>query len=159
MQQTIARGYPLQSLFNTTDERFHARLRRAVANAYAMSTLINFEPLVDSTTNEFLKQLSHRYADRKGSLAICDFGAWLQYYAFDVIGELTYSKRLGFLDRGIDVDRIISNLEWLLDYVSIVRFYIHLWDSRSSPPAFFCLLSACCLSRFGNAYVHKELMT
>lgn len=123
MQQTVARGHSLQSLFNTTDERFHAKLRRAVSNAYAMSTLVNFEPLVDSTTTEFLKQLSHRYSDRKGASGICDFGAWLQYYAFDVIGELTYSTRLGFLDRGTDVDRIISNLERLLDYVSVVSLY------------------------------------
>lgn len=123
MQQTIARGHSLQSLFNTTDERFHAKLRRAVSNAYAMSTLVNFEPLVDSTTTEFLEQLSHRYSDRKGAPGICDFGAWLQYYAFDVIGELTYSTRLGFLDRGTDVDRIISNLERLLDYVSVVSLH------------------------------------
>lgn len=149
MQQTIARGYPLQSLFNTTDEKFHARLRRAVSNAYAMSTLVNFEPLVDSTTNEFLKQLSHRYSDRQGPLGICDFGAWLQYYAFDVIGELTFSKRLGFLDRGIDVDRIIANLERLLDYVSIVRFHMYFFGFQLSPSS--VLLSACCLSYFENS--------
>lgn len=82
-----------------------------------MSTLVNFEPLVDSTTTAFLKQLKDRYATPK---QICDFGTWLQWYAFDVIGELTYSKRLGFVDRGTDVDNIISNLEWLLDYVSVI---------------------------------------
>lgn len=123
MQQTIANGHALQSIFNTTDERFHAKLRRAVSNAYAMSTLVNFEPLVDSTSNEFLKQLKRRYADRKDSSGICDLGAWLQYYAFDVIGELTYSTRLGFLDRGSDVDNIIADLEWLLDYVAVVSPY------------------------------------
>lgn len=107
-------------MFNTTDEKFHAKLRRAVSNAYAMSTLVNFEPLVDSTTIEFLKQLKQRYADRLDSSGICDFGSWLQLYAFDVIGELTYSKRLGFVDRGVDVDHIIDNLEYLLNYVSVV---------------------------------------
>src|ERR1041384_929182 len=104
-------------MFNTTDERFHAKLRRAVSNAYAMSTLVNFEPLVDSTSTEFLKQLKQRYADRADASGVCDFGLWLQYYAFDVIGELTYSKRLGFVDGGVDVDHIIGNLEWLLNYV------------------------------------------
>jgi hypothetical protein len=120
VQQTIAKGRSLQSLFNTTDERFHAKLRRAVSNAYAMSTLVQFEPLVDSTTTAFLSQLGSRYADREANAGVCDFGTWLQFYAFDVIGELTYSKRLGFVDEGVDVDGIIGNLEWLLNYVAVV---------------------------------------
>lgn len=86
-----------------------------------MSTLVQFEPLVDSTTSAFLRQLKNRFADKAGPDGVCDFGKWLQFYAFDVIGELTYSKRLGFVDQGIDVDSIIGNLEWMLDYVSIVR--------------------------------------
>ncbi|KAL2844359.1 cytochrome P450 [Aspergillus pseudoustus] len=118
-QQAIsAKGDLLQGMFNTTDEKYHARLRRSVNNAYAMSSLVHFEPLVDSTTVEFLKQLTERYADKPDQ--ICDFGKWLQFYAFDVIGELTFSKRLGFVDRGVDVDNIISDLERALFYFSVV---------------------------------------
>lgn len=106
-------------MFNTTDEKFHAKLRRSVSNAYAMSTLVTFEPHVDSTSTEFLRQLKLRYADKTGEDGICDLGLWLQFYAFDVIGELTYSKRLGFVDHGTDVDNIISNLERLLNYVAV----------------------------------------
>ncbi|EOD45922.1 putative pisatin demethylase protein [Neofusicoccum parvum UCRNP2] len=105
-----------------------------------MSTIVQYEPLVDSTTTAFLTQLKQRYADREDSSGVCDFGTWLQFYAFDVIGELTYSKRLGFVDRGEDVDSIISNLEWLLNYVSVIgqmpildRFFLknpfRLWKS------------------------------
>ncbi|OJD36456.1 cytochrome p450 [Diplodia corticola] len=117
VQQTIAKGRPLLTMFSTTDEAFHAKLRRAVSNAYAMSTIVQYEPLVDSTTTAFLSQLARRYADRGQT---CDLGTWLQYYSFDVIGELTYSKRLGFVDRGEDVDGIIRDLEWLLDYVAVI---------------------------------------
>lgn len=120
VQQTINKGRTLHSMFNTTDEKFHAKLRKAVSNAYAMSTLVQFEPLVDATTTEFLKQLELRFADKPGQDGVCDFGTWLQYYAFDVIGELTYSQRLGFVDRGEDVEDIIGSLEWLLDYVAVV---------------------------------------
>ncbi|OAL37522.1 hypothetical protein AYO20_03029 [Fonsecaea nubica] len=107
-------------MFSTTDEKFHAKLRRAVSNAYAMSTLVQFESLVDSTTLAFLEQLEERFADKTGPQGICDFSKWLQFYEFDVIGELTYSKRLGFVDRGVDIDGIIGNLEWLLNYAAIV---------------------------------------
>lgn len=88
-----------------------------------MSTLVQFEPLVDLTTSEFLKQISARYADRSNLEGVCDLGAWLQYYAFDVIGELTFSRRLGFLDHGVDVDGIIHDLEKLLNYFASVYNY------------------------------------
>ncbi|VUC32403.1 unnamed protein product [Clonostachys rosea] len=119
VQQTINKsGVPLLTLFTSQNERFHSKLRRAVSNAYAMSTLVQFEPFVDSTTTEFFRQLDQRYANRN---TVLDFGTWLQYYAFDVIGELTYSRRLGFVDQGKDVDNVIGNLEWLLNYAAPVR--------------------------------------
>ncbi|KAI8654409.1 hypothetical protein NCS56_01398200 [Fusarium sp. Ph1] len=118
VQQALAKGNRLETMFNTANDRYHARLRRSVSNAYAMSTLVAFEPFVDSTSTEFLKQLKLRFADRPGDEGICDFGAWLQYYAFDVIGELTFSKRLGFVETGRDVDNIIRDLEGFLNYVS-----------------------------------------
>jgi cytochrome P450 len=126
VQQTLAKGVPLKTLFTTTDEVFHAKLRRAVNNAYAMSSLIQFEPLVDSTTVEFLAQLKSRYANRKDDFGIVDFGKWLQFYAFDVICELTYSKRMGFVDRGEDIENIISNLEWMLNYAAVVSNVVHI---------------------------------
>ena len=121
VQQTISKGKRLYTLFTSTDEKFHAKLRRAVANAYSMSSLVQFEPLVDSTIEVFLKELGSRFGDKSGEEGVCDFGTWLQYYAFDVIGELSFSKRLGFVEEGRDVDGIIGNLESLLNYVSVVR--------------------------------------
>lgn len=120
VQQAVANGKRLPSLFSTTDESFHASLRRAVSNAFSLSTLLQYEPLVDSTTSEFLKQLQLRFADREGSEGNFDFARWLQYYAFDVIGELTYSKRHGFIDEGRDIDGIIQYLAGLFDYVAPV---------------------------------------
>ncbi|KAK5046573.1 hypothetical protein LTR84_007334 [Exophiala bonariae] len=152
-QQAVSRdGHLLQGMFNTTDEQYHAMLRRAVNNAYAMSTLVQFEPLVDSTTTEFFKQLTRRYADRSDQ--ICDLGEWLQFYAFDVIGELTFSKRLGFVEHGTDVDDIISNLESALGYFAVIgqipmldkllmknpiRMYLSRWGviNATSPVAVF----------------------
>ncbi|KAH8645947.1 cytochrome P450 [Ilyonectria robusta] len=121
VQKPIAKdGTPLEGLFSTTNEKYHAKLRRAISSAYSMSTLVQFEPLMDSTTAKFLEQLSERYADRHGADGVCDLGAWLQYYAFDVIGELTFSRRLGFVDQGADIDGIIRDLEKLLNYFASV---------------------------------------
>lgn len=45
--------------------------------------------------------------------------------AFDVIGELTFSKPLGFLEKGNDIDGIIVALEHMLDYSGKVGIAMH----------------------------------
>lgn len=45
--------------------------------------------------------------------------------AFDVIGELTFSKPLGFLEKGKDIDGIIVALEHMLDYSGKVGIVVH----------------------------------
>ena len=88
-------------------------MKRPIAQAYSLTTLVDFEPLIDSTTAVFLSQLDTLYALPAKPL---DLGLWLQLYAFDVIGELTFSKRLGFLERGADVDgmmaAVAANFDW-----------------------------------------------
>ncbi|KAL8933100.1 MAG: hypothetical protein Q9211_005961 [Gyalolechia sp. 1 TL-2023] len=78
-----------------------------------MSTLVQYEPFVDSTTTKFLDRTEALFSSTH---AICDFGRWLQWYAFDVIGQITYSKPHGFIDRAVDVDGIIGFLGRLFDY-------------------------------------------
>ncbi|ODM20225.1 hypothetical protein SI65_03278 [Aspergillus cristatus] len=112
VQQQLANGKPTQTLFTTLDEDFHAAIKRPVTSAYSMSTLTEFEPFVDTTIRNLFKRLDEFVENEKG----CDIAIWMQYYAFDVIGELTYSKPLGFLEKGRDVDGIIASLEKMLDY-------------------------------------------
>lgn len=68
-----------------------------------------------------MKQLDEKFSNKSGNAGIIDFGTWLHYYAFDVIGELTFSKRLGFIDNAKDIDGIIGKLEHMLDYFAVVR--------------------------------------
>lgn len=83
-----------------------------------MSSLIQYEPFVDSTTELFLSQTEKIYAEPGVG---CNFSRWLQFYAFDVIGEMTYSKRHGFLEKNKDIDGIIDYISNLFDYVAPVR--------------------------------------
>lgn len=52
-------------------------------------------------------QLDERFA---GTEQIFDMGNWLQYFAFDVMGSITFSKRYGFLDQGRDVNGMLGTL-------------------------------------------------
>lgn len=82
-----------------------------------MSALVQYEPFVDNTTKLFLEQTKSIYVNNPEG---CDFTQWLQFYAFDVIGEITYSKRHGFVEKNKDIDGIVAYLSWLFLYVAPV---------------------------------------
>lgn len=83
-----------------------------------MSTIIQYETFVDSTTQLFLAQTDKLYAKTQEA---CDFARWLQFYAFDVIGEMTYSKRHGFLEENKDIEGITRYIAKTFDYAGPVR--------------------------------------
>ncbi|KAH9907510.1 cytochrome P450 [Xylariomycetidae sp. FL2044] len=115
VQQSTVKGHNLASLFSTTDNGFHAQFRRCVNSAFAMSALVQYEPFVDNTTKLFLQQTERLFAANPDG---CNFTQWLQYYAFDVIGEITYSKRHGFVEKNEDIDGIVKYLGNLFLYVA-----------------------------------------
>jgi hypothetical protein len=82
-----------------------------------MSQLVNYEPLVSSTLGVFLDKTEEVYANTGRT---CNFSQWLQFFAFDVIGDLTWSKRLGFVEEQRDVDGIIAFINKFLSYAGPV---------------------------------------
>jgi hypothetical protein len=48
-----------------------------------------------------------------------DLGSWLQCYAFDVVGEVTFASKLGFLEQGTDVDEMMKAIEGMLTYAAL----------------------------------------
>ncbi|ROT36496.1 cytochrome P450 [Sodiomyces alkalinus F11] len=115
VQQAVVKGNRLPSLFSTTDNTFHSQFRRCVNSAFSMSALVQYEPFVDNTTKLFLSQTRKLFAAKPEG---CDLTRWLQFYAFDVIGEITYSKRHGFVEKNEDIDGIIAYLTNLFLYVA-----------------------------------------
>ncbi|KAL2422085.1 Cytochrome P450 monooxygenase cicH [Exophiala dermatitidis] len=109
-------GTFMPSLFNTRDERYHSMCKKPIANAYSMSTMVEFEPLVDSTTSLLMTKLDG-FATSGVSF---DLGVWLQMYAFDVIGELLFSQKLGFLSSGTDVQGIMADIRVKIGYAGRV---------------------------------------
>ncbi|KAI4732129.1 benzoate 4-monooxygenase cytochrome-like protein P450 [Aureobasidium sp. EXF-10728] len=103
--------------FSTRSETYHARLRRSVNHAFALTTLLDYEPLVDSCTSYFLQRTQDLFADTGKT---CDLSMWMQYFAFDVIGEITWSKRLGFVQHNKDVSDIISTVDSFINYGTVV---------------------------------------
>ena len=97
----------MPGLFNVLDEDLHRVLKKPIASVYSLSNLVSFEPYVDSTLRVFFEELDRRFVQAN---KICAFDSWLQMFAFDVMGEITFSRRLGFLERGEDVDGIMASI-------------------------------------------------
>lgn len=102
----------MPTIFATQDERLHRTLRKPVAAMYSTTKILTLEPFVDITIQNFIDRLDTLFADQDLS---CDLGTWLRYFAFDVMGDLTFSRPLGFLATGMDVDGIIHSI-WTLFY-------------------------------------------
>lgn len=117
-----SRGKGTPGIFATQDENIHRALKKPVSGTYSMSNLVSFEPYVDSTMRVFCEQLEKRFINAAGGRGRpCDFGQWLQMFAFDVIGEITFSKRLGFLECGEDVDGIMMSIWKMFKHTSLVK--------------------------------------
>jgi hypothetical protein len=76
------KGEIMHNLSSTRDESIHARLRRPVSNAYAMSNVLDYEDLMDATTDVFFRILTERFVETGAECALAE---WLQYFAFDVL--------------------------------------------------------------------------
>ncbi|GKT76951.1 pisatin demethylase [Colletotrichum tofieldiae] len=73
------------NLLNIQDERFHSKRKRSVAGLYSVSNLVHYESAVD-ITNVILRDKMLQLVQ---SGATVDFPRLCQYYAFDVIGQIT----------------------------------------------------------------------
>jgi cytochrome P450 len=114
----------VSSLFPERDMKRHAEARRIFQSMYSMSSLLHFEPLVEATQAVFHQRLTEMSKEGK----VVDMHHWLQSYAFDVIGNITYSRRFGFLDEGKDVRGMMASLGQGTLYSSLVGVYA--WAHR-----------------------------
>lgn len=94
-------------IFADTSPERHAASKRTVSNSYALSAVAELDKFVQRPTDRLLKRMAEFARTEKPM----NFSLWLQWYAFDVIGEISFSKDFGFLEQGKDVDNILKNIE------------------------------------------------
>jgi hypothetical protein len=86
-----------------------------------MSGLVQLEPFIDSTLGSFMRDLDRRFVNVKTGPRVFDFSRWLNLYAFDAIGEMSFSEKIGFLDSGGDIEGIMHQIEMQLGHQNTVR--------------------------------------
>lgn len=119
------------NLFGDPDPDHHARQRRKYSSAYSMSSLINYEPFVDECCTLLVRRFN-QIATSKQKVSL---NHWLQCFAFDVIGYITFGGRFGLLDSGVDKSNILQAIEGRFFYGTFVGFfpYLHSFLLRLMP--------------------------
>ena len=75
------------NLFSEPKNAKHAAMRRRISMLYSTSALLSYEGFVDSCTSTLMSKF-REFAKAGVKVPMCSF---LQYYAFDVIGDITVS--------------------------------------------------------------------
>ncbi|KAH7081133.1 pisatin demethylase [Paraphoma chrysanthemicola] len=101
-------GSPFETnTFSEPSISVHARMRRSFASLYSNTHLLSYEPFVDSCNSMLLKRLEE-YASNGQQLDIREL---MQFYAFDVIGEITMGSSFGLMEDAGDKSGIISAID------------------------------------------------
>jgi cytochrome P450 len=112
---SVWQGHRKFDLFGGRDEKVHGQHRRLISSIYSLEQLKKLEPCVDTAISLFIERLSEVTKDG----ASVDMSKWAQLFAFDVIGEVTFSKPFGFLAAGKDdgsfqaIDEALVSASWI----------------------------------------------
>ncbi|KAL1618256.1 hypothetical protein SLS56_010620 [Neofusicoccum ribis] len=85
-------------LFGERNERVHGQQRRLVGGGYTMETMKTLEPYVNETVKVLLKKME----DTGTNGRVIEFAYLTHLFAFDVIGEVTFARRFGYIEAGSD---------------------------------------------------------
>lgn len=104
----------MPTIFSVRNEAEHKAIQRPVAHAYSLSSLRELEPMNDECSAIFLRKLDGLVGQE------INLGEWLHWYATDVIMSITFSNRLGFMEREEDVENIIRAVDGRRIYNAII---------------------------------------
>lgn len=107
LQAYAPKGGNLQAIFNTQDDDMHKRLKTPIAPLFTPGNVPSFEGRVDEVLECLREKLDEKFIENS---EVFNLGQWLQFFAFDVMGTLTFSKRYGFLETGKDVGGMLGTI-------------------------------------------------
>lgn len=103
----IKTGNALPLVFNIRDDGLHKKLKTPIASLYSLSNVLTFEGTIDEVLRILFNQLDDRFS---GGSTTFDLGEWMQFFAFDVMGTMSFSRRYGFLETGRDDRGLLAGL-------------------------------------------------
>ncbi|KAL1900637.1 hypothetical protein Sste5346_002362 [Sporothrix stenoceras] len=109
-------------IFTEVREHVHAQKKKVANVPYSMAAMQQLSPFINDAVELLVSKLETlaggQANDAKGPQV--DLGAWLHYFAFDVLGEVAFSRSFGFLEEGRDVENAIKTIDDSQRYNGIV---------------------------------------
>ncbi|RFU80102.1 cytochrome p450 [Trichoderma arundinaceum] len=81
-------------------EAQHTAVRKSVGRAFTTNSLLDYENSIEATAEELIEVLKKHKTT--------DVGQWLQFFAMDMLIRIAFSDSIGLLDKGQDIDGILS---------------------------------------------------
>jgi cytochrome P450 len=127
------------NIFSMTSEKQHTQRKRKLAGLYNMSTMVHYEAAVDAV-NSILKQKFSGLAESADAVNLPEL---MQFYAFDVIGQISVSpashntcsyssvltcfvhidRTFGMIEAGRDIDDFVAITKEALLYMGTVGLF------------------------------------
>lgn len=104
-------------IFTEVREWKHAQMKRYAVTPYSLAQMQKRSEPIESMIMDLMSHLD-RYAVPKQRE--CNLGNLLHYFAFDVLGEVAFSRRFGFLEQEVDIEGSIKNIDDVQWYDGIV---------------------------------------
>lgn len=118
-------------IFTEIRENVHAAKKRYVSQPYSMANMQQMSGYIEDTQRLLMKKLDQ--ASETGDRRV-DLGDFLHFFAFDVLGEIAFSKKFGFLEAGYDLEgaiKTIDDVQWYDGIVGQIPEYD--WLFRRNP--------------------------
>ena len=104
--------------------------QKKIAAGYALSSVIKAEAEIDQAIEIFDQQIDKIVTSERS----IELDTWFAYFAFDVVGQITFSQSFGFLEQGSDVGNCIKTSHRLVSYLSIMAHFYQYHDILMSNP-------------------------
>ncbi|KAG6889134.1 hypothetical protein C0995_003494 [Termitomyces sp. Mi166 len=112
-----------RGIFNTRDRNEHARKRKIVAHIFSQKSVFEFEPHIRAHVTSLINQWDRLFDSavkggrgtegegwegRDGRLYV-DCLLWMNYIAFDIVGDLAFGAPFGMIEAAKDVAKVPKN--------------------------------------------------
>ncbi|KAJ4401807.1 hypothetical protein N0V91_007706 [Didymella pomorum] len=120
VNDALQNGHLIQNLFSTRSNEYHAKGLKPVQKLYNFQSALQLEPLMNEDLRVFGNELERRFMDGDNGGKTCDIADWISYFAWDFLGDMTWSKRMGFMEQGKDVGGMLQTAENVMRYFSVI---------------------------------------
>ena len=96
LYHVVTSQFGFASTFSTTDKAIHAQKKRVLAPAFTDASLKNIEEFFLKHIRTFISQIGPKETEQVSTV---DMGHWSNYLTFDVMGDVSFGKEFGMLEK------------------------------------------------------------